>query len=67
VGGAPLRFFAGLPLALRDGSRLGTLAVVDVIPRDLDGEALQTLRDIADIAVHELELRLATRRALFAR
>jgi tRNA A-37 threonylcarbamoyl transferase component Bud32 len=67
AGGTPVRFFAGLPLALRDGSRLGTLAVVDVIPRDLDGEALQTLRDIADIAVHELELRLATRRALFAR
>jgi eukaryotic-like serine/threonine-protein kinase len=67
VSGAPLRFFAGLPLALRDGSRLGTLAVVDVIPRDLDPDALQTLRDVADIAVHELELRLAARRALFAR
>jgi sigma-B regulation protein RsbU (phosphoserine phosphatase) len=67
AGGEPLRFFAGVPLALRDGSRLGTLAVVDVVPRELDGEALQTLRDLADIAVHELELRLATRRALFAR
>jgi eukaryotic-like serine/threonine-protein kinase len=67
VSGTPLRFFAGLPLALRDGSRLGTLAVVDVIPRELDSEALQTLRDLADMAVHELELRLATRRALFAR
>jgi len=67
VGGLPIRFFAGLPLALRDGSRLGTLAVVDVVPRELDADALQTLRDVADIAVHELELRLATRRALFAR
>jgi sigma-B regulation protein RsbU (phosphoserine phosphatase) len=67
ASGMPVRFLAGLPLALRDGSRLGTLAVVDVVPRDLDGDAVQTLRDLADIAVHELEVRLATRRALFAR
>ena len=67
VGGRPVRFFAGMPLALRDGARLGTLAVVGALPRELDGEAVQMLRDVADIAVHELELRLATRRALFAR
>lgn len=59
-----LRFYAGMPLTMSDGHNLGTLCVIDKEPRALSSEELATLGDLAQLVVHELELRLAARMAV---
>ena len=55
VTGAPgIRFYAGAPLRLRGGSALGTLCIIDRVPRLLDAEELQLLDDLARLAEAEL-------------
>lgn len=57
-----LRFYAGAPLRTGDGHNLGTINIIDRVPRELsEGETL-TLKQLAEIVVDELELRLAARR-----
>ena len=65
VTGEPgVRFYAGAPLRAANGSRIGTLCVVDTIPRrPLESSEKQILTDLAAVVVDELELRLATRNA----
>lgn len=48
------RFYAGAPLELVDGSRVGTLCVVDHRPRVLDAAQLEQLRSLAREVVDEL-------------
>ena len=55
VGEPRVRFYAGVPLTLADGSRVGTLCVGDYRPRTLDDDQLDTLRRVAALVVHELE------------
>jgi ribonuclease BN (tRNA processing enzyme) len=56
VTGPPgVRFYAGHPLILRDGSCVGTLCVLDTRPRHLDNHDLTLLRDLAGLARRELE------------
>ncbi len=58
VSGEPrLRFYAGMPLALDDGSRVGTLCVADYRPRRLDEGQLEELRRVAGRVVDELQRR----------
>jgi eukaryotic-like serine/threonine-protein kinase len=57
-----LRFYAGVPLTTADGYNLGTLNIIDREPREITAEELDTLRQLADIVVDELELRLAALR-----
>lgn len=59
-----LRFYAGVPLTMSDGHNLGTLCVIDKEPRALSSEELATLGDLAQLVVHELELRFAARMAV---
>lgn len=56
VTGEPrIRFYAGCPLALpEDGSRVGTLCLLDTRPRELDASALGLLRDLANLVRQEL-------------
>ncbi len=65
VTGEPhLRFYAGAPIALGDGMRVGSLCIIDVEPRvDFSSDDRKFLTDLAEIAVHELELhkQIATR------
>jgi GAF domain-containing protein len=55
VGGPRLRFYAGMPLTLSSGSRVGTLCVADQRPRRLDARELSELRRVAALVVDELE------------
>lgn len=56
-----IRFYAGCPLRHLDGSRLGTLCIIDKNPRTLSTEDLETLRDLAELAERELAaVQLAT-------
>ncbi|MFT3954065.1 MAG: PAS domain S-box protein [Piscinibacter sp.] len=51
-----IRFYAGVPLAL-DGRKLGTLAVMDAVPRRLDDAQQQALVGLAGIGVELLRSR----------
>jgi diguanylate cyclase (GGDEF)-like protein len=56
-----IRFYAGCPLRVANGSKLGTLCLIDVKPRDLDAEECELLRDLARMAEQELAaVQLAT-------
>jgi GAF domain-containing protein len=58
AGPARVRFYAGVPLALADGSRVGTLCVADHRPRLLDDQQLAELRRLAALVVAELQPRI---------
>ena len=60
-----LHAFASVPLATHDGHAIGTLCVFDVRPRTFTDEELEDLQLLAAVAMRELDLRLASRRALF--
>ncbi|WIB77437.1 SpoIIE family protein phosphatase [Curtobacterium sp. MCPF17_002] len=49
-----VRFYAGAPLTMLDGTRVGTLCVMDAAPRTLSAEELDLLRDLAHWAEREL-------------
>ncbi|WP_417551133.1 diguanylate cyclase [Methylophaga sp.] len=56
-----IRFYAGYPLKVNNGSALGTLCIIDDEPRDFDPEDLQLLRDLGVMAEQEIAaLQLAT-------
>jgi len=60
TGGPNIRFYAGAPLITPDGHKLGTLCVIDDVPRPwLDAEDRTNLADLAAMAMDEMELRLA--------
>lgn len=67
LGAPEVRSYAAAPLTTSDGHTLGSLCVYDIHPRDFDAAALQTLTELADIVMDELEIRLASRRAIFDR
>jgi diguanylate cyclase (GGDEF)-like protein len=55
VAGDPqLRFYAGCPLVVMKGCRLGTLCLVDVVPRTMTEEDIVLLKDLAATVEHEL-------------
>jgi len=58
VTGAPdIRFYAGAPLIDPDGHRLGSLCVIDRVPRKLTVEQKDALRTLADEVMSHLILR----------
>ena len=49
IGPPHLRFYAGCPVRAPSGHRLGTLCVIDLVPREFDTDDLATLRDLAHL------------------
>lgn len=49
-----IRFYAGYPLSAPDGSRVGTLCVIDRIPREITAEQAQLLRELGRMVEEEL-------------
>lgn len=55
VSGPPhIRFYAGAPLTCKDGLVIGTLCLIDTVPRTLDTVELAILESLRDLTVLEL-------------
>jgi diguanylate cyclase (GGDEF)-like protein len=71
-----IRFYAGAPLRTPTGFNIGSLCVIDYIPREPSAEQIDLLQALAKLVVNQLELRqlattdsltgLLTRRALLS-
>lgn len=56
IGPPKIRFYAGLPLAGYDGSKVGTLCIVDTAPREITSDDISVMRDLADCVETEIAL-----------
>ncbi|SDQ11867.1 GAF domain-containing protein [Curtobacterium sp. UNCCL20] len=49
-----IRFYAGAPLSMHDGTRVGTLCILDAAPREMSAADVGLLQDLAHWAEREL-------------
>jgi GAF domain-containing protein len=56
-----IRFYAGAPLQTSSGNAIGTLCVIDRVPRRLDAGEQEALEALARLVTNELELQRALR------
>lgn len=54
AGGPRIRFYAAQPLHGPDGKVVGTMSLLDVVPRDLDNEQRRALRDLTGMVQEQL-------------
>ena len=63
VVGAPyLRSYIGVPLTTPDGHNIGTLCALDIVPRQFSHSKIELMEQLAELVIHELELRQQTRK-----
>ena len=55
TGDPKIRFYAGAPLIMENGMRLGTLCLISRRPKTIDSWEAGHLRDLAKVAVLELQ------------
>jgi PAS domain S-box-containing protein len=62
VAGEPkIRFYAGAPLRTQDGYILGSLCLLDLMPRQFNDQQIRDLADLAQTVVELFELQRLTR------
>ncbi len=62
VTGEPrVRSYVGAPLKMPNGQNLGTLCVIDTVPRRFSAEQLELLTDLAGVVSDAMELRRVAR------
>lgn len=62
IGPPGIRFYAGAPLITEDGHALGTLCLIDVVPRQIGERETYTLTALAATAMELIEARQALQR-----
>jgi signal transduction histidine kinase len=67
LGEPEIRFYAGAPLTIAGGHRLGSLCIIDRQPRELDDVGRRRLAFLANVVVGEMNLRLANQQLALAR
>jgi len=60
TGDPHIRFYAGVPIVMPGGQALGTVCVIDTVPRTLDAPQLQALQALSRQTTALLELRQRT-------
>jgi len=63
TGDPHIRFYAGVPIVMPGGQALGTVCVIDTVPRTLDALQLQALQALSRQTTALLELRQRTLQA----
>ena len=51
------RSYIGVPLTTPDGHNIGTLCAMDIVPRQYSRENVERMGQLAELVIHELELR----------
>jgi diguanylate cyclase (GGDEF)-like protein len=54
IGGPKIRFYAGYPLTA-DEVKIGTLCIIDTVPREFSDQEIKMLADLGGLAERELE------------
>jgi two-component system, cell cycle sensor histidine kinase and response regulator CckA len=62
VTGEPhVRFYAGIPLKTTEGHLIGTICVVDVVPKEITVRQIEGLRSLARLVMRQLDIRCSLR------
>ena len=59
-----LQYYAAAPLNTKEGFNLGTLCVIDKKPRKITEEEKEILKNLSEIVINQMDLRLEARKAI---